>query len=86
VDEIEKRTEGVPALYKDSMQQMMYSDYYQQQQIDKQQAERSGVKNQARQNAINASTPEEKEALNKEVKKADFADLIRRKYKINTNA
>ena len=86
VDEIEKRTEGVPALYKDSMQQMMYSDYYQQQQIDKQQAERSGVKNQARQRAIDASSEEEKNALNKEVKKADFADLIRRKYKINTNA
>ena len=86
VDEIERRTEWVPALYKDSMQQMMYSDYYQQQEIDRQQAERSGIKNQARQNAINASSPEEKEGLNKEVKKADFADLIRRKYKINTNA
>ena len=86
VDEIEKRTEWVPALYKDSMQQMMYSDYYQQQEIDRQQAERSGIKNQARQNAINASSKEEKEWINKEVKKADFADLIRRKYKINTNA
>lgn len=86
VDEIEKRTQGVPDLYKDSMQQQMYSDYYQKQMIDEQQEQRTSIKNQARQNSLTSSTEDERNLLNKEIRKADLADLIRRKYKISTTA
>ena len=86
VDEIEKRTANVPDMYKDSMQQQMYSDYYQKQMIDDQQSQRTAIKNQARQNSLNTSSEEERKWLNMEIKKADLADLIRRKYKISTKA
>lgn len=86
VDEIEKRTAGVPDLYKDSMQQQMYSDYYQKQMIDDQQEQRTAIKNQARQNSLNAASEGERKTLNTEIRKADLADLIRRKYKISTKA
>ena len=86
VDEIEKRTAGVPDLYKDSMQQQMYSDYYQKQMIDDQQEQRTAIKNQARQNSLNAASEGERKTLNTEIRKADLADLIRRKYKISTTA
>lgn len=86
VDEIEERTKNVPEQYKDSMQQQMYSDYYQKQQIDEQQTQRSSIKNQTIQKSLDSSDPEEKKLLNKEVKKADLADLIRRKYNISTKA
>lgn len=86
IDEIERRTKDVPELYKDSMQQQMYSDYYQKQQIEEQQSQRTAIKNQARQNSINSSDPNEKKWLNMEIRKADLADIIRRKYSINTQA
>ena len=86
VDEIEKRTANVPDMYKDSMQQQMYSDYYQKQMIDDQQGQRTAIKNQARQNSLSAPSEEERNGLNKEIRKADLADLIRRKYKISTTA
>lgn len=86
VDEIERRTANVPDMYKDSMQQQMYSDYYQKQMIDDQQEQRTAIKNQARQNSLNASNEEERNGLNKEIRKADLADIIRRKYKISVKA
>ena len=86
VDEIEERTKNVPAAYKDSMQQQMYADFYQKQQIDDQQAKRMSVKNEALSKSLNASTPEEKKTINDEIRKADLADMIRRKYNISVTS
>lgn len=84
VQEIEQRTANVPAWAKEMLQQRMYSDFYTQQQREKEQAERLAVKNQISQKELEAQW-NEKTALRLQQKKGNLADVIRNFYKLNVS-
>lgn len=84
VQEIEQRTANVPAWAKEMLQQKMYSDFYTQQQREKEQAERLVIKNQLAQKEIEAKW-EDKSALRLQQKKGNLADVIRNYYKLTVS-
>ena len=84
VQEIEQRTANIPAWAKEMMQQKMYSDFYAQQQREKEQAERLSMKNQLAQKELEAQW-DEKKALKLQQKKWNLADVIRNFYKLTVS-
>lgn len=84
VQEIEQRTANIPAWAKEMMQQKMYSDFYAQQQREKEQAERLSMKNQLAQRELEAQW-DEKKALKLQQKKWNLADVIRNFYKLTVS-
>ena len=84
VMEIEQRTANVPAWAKEMLQQRMYSDFYAQQQREKEQQERLSIKNQLAQKELEAKW-EEKKSLKLQQKIWNLADAIRNFYKMNVS-
>lgn len=84
VMEIEQRTANVPAWAKEMLQQRMYSDFYAQQQREKEQQERLAMKNEIAKREVDAKSWGDKWAK-LQLKKWNLADAIRNFYKLNVS-
>lgn len=84
VMEIEQRTADVPAWAKEMLQQRMYSDFYAQQQREKEQQERLAMKNEIAKREVDAKSWGDKWAK-LQLKKWNLADAIRNFYKLNVS-
>lgn len=86
VAEIEARTQNIPEQFKAQAQQLMYSDYYQKQKMEQDQAQRQEYKNQIMQKTISSNNSNDKTVQNANLKLANLADMIRSKYHIDLTA
>lgn len=86
VDVIEKATSNISDQnQKKYVQQKMYSDLYKQQRLEEQQNDRADMKNELIYRSENSNNQQEKEMTNINIKKANLADMIRDKYKLDLN-